>query len=148
MRIIIIDPIKREVTQKIISEFFPAVKDVIGDWVESVFEMENGDRLYCDENGLEKTPQHFFRIVGVNQPIAGIGVLTGRETETGVTLGVQSSIYQIKNKVEFMARADFDRWVIAHQDKTLMEVRTFDGHNEVVVYRKTFGDLLKDAKKN
>jgi len=58
------------------------IRPLINGWIEAAYRYENGDVLYVDEEGLLKNPRHFFLIPERgDQPLAGNGVIVGREVE-------------------------------------------------------------------
>jgi hypothetical protein len=57
----------------------PDLHRLIGGYLEVAHAWPTGDVLYVDEEGLFKSPHHWFRVEGAHQPFAGNGVVVGRE---------------------------------------------------------------------
>jgi uncharacterized protein DUF3846 len=65
------------------------LRKLVGGWLEIGRAWPNEDVLYVDEEGLMKQTPGFFMIVGNAQPLAGNGVIVGRERfdDEGLYLG-------------------------------------------------------------
>ncbi len=79
------------------------LQKLVEGWIETAFMWPSGDVLYVDEEGLLKHPQHFFRIPERrDQPLAGNGVLVGRElNDTDITAPPRMSLDNLTKKVRF-----------------------------------------------
>jgi len=60
--------------------------------------------LWCDEEGLMKSPQHFVKVMGFHQPIAGSIVIMGTD-KNGIMEDAKVTVEQVKAEVEFLTRA-------------------------------------------
>lgn len=78
---------------------------LVGGFIEVAYLWPNGDVLYVDEEGLLKLPQRGFRItVRPDQPLAGNGVLVGREIEgTAGTEPPTMTVPELWSTVQFVA---------------------------------------------
>jgi hypothetical protein len=88
------------------------------------------DIVYCDDEGLMKPTQHFFRTRTRRldtQPIPGNGFLTGPDIvdERGEYIrcaNPQISIARLEKDIEFLTRAQFVAWVKAKKDEPSITV--------------------------
>lgn len=88
------------------------------------------DIVYCDDEGLMKNYQYFFRSRTRrrdSQPIAGNGVLTGPDIvdEKGDYLGSADpfiSLSELAADIEWMDRAQFVAWVKERRDEASITV--------------------------
>jgi hypothetical protein len=92
------------------------LQTLIGGYIEIACSWENGDVLFVDEEGLFKPQRHFFRIdARPDQPMAGNGVLVGREITDDQGEYVRTepptmSIEELRAKVQFIGRSQADAW--------------------------------------
>jgi hypothetical protein len=103
MRAIKIDAEAKTVTEIELdaADNLSAMQTAVGGLIETAHELDNGDRIYVNEEGLAGNPQCFFEIAGGHQPFAGNGVVAGLESGSGKTKAAESSLSEIKSKVTF-----------------------------------------------
>ena len=51
--------------------------------------------IFVDDEGLLKNPQHFFMLPGMDQPIAGNGLVLGEADEQGETMALPEAVDSI-----------------------------------------------------
>jgi hypothetical protein len=103
-KIIVIDSANKKVYEST-SNGLPDLQKAVGGYIEIAHEIEvKGnlvDTVYVNDEGLFGA-QHFFEFKGAHQPFAGNGVVTGTDLESGETVGVHSSLSDVKSKVKFL----------------------------------------------
>ena len=101
MKAYLIDSESRTVTE--IEYKRGELQKLVGGWIETACVWDSGDVLYVDEEGLLKDPRFFFRIPErPDQPLAGNGVLVGREVNnTSRTAPPTMTIEELIRKVTF-----------------------------------------------
>lgn len=79
MRAIVIDPFDQSVTEVVISgNNLKEIYTILDVTCIDAARLENGDVIYVDDEGLLKSPSHFFHLPGItNEPLAGRGLLVG-----------------------------------------------------------------------
>ncbi len=100
MRAIIIDATAREIREVEIEGKLEDLQKAVGGYIEWATELDNGDNVYVDEEGLLKGYQCFFDI-GAHQPFAGNAIVVNRD-EDGETAAARSDVEEIRGKVKFM----------------------------------------------
>lgn len=108
MRAILIDPFKREVkevtTDASLDDFYNIIKcDTI-----TIVPWDESHALFLDDEGLlaDKDGQEYWRIVGIDQPFAGRGLIIG--DEYGDNRDATLSIGQVIPDVIFLDKEDVD----------------------------------------
>jgi hypothetical protein len=159
-KVIIIDSIKRELREMEWDIKGKGLRPLVGDWIETGWHWRaTGDVLFVDERGLLKPSQHFF-VLAVrldNWPLAGIGVVVGRELidKKGNWLGNADpviTIDQLKPLITFLSREEVDQWALDHSAGTAGFVGSIDkSFTKVTVHSKTtigetFGAMPKPKK--
>ena len=149
---ILIDSAAREVRAVEIPDnhITERLRELIGGWICHAATLPNGDTLYVDDEGLLKASTTFFQFKGRDdQPLAGNGVLVGRERinpRTGDYLGmtdVRSTVEQVTKLVTFQSLGDAKAWGRAHAHEAATAITTVekDGTTKREVL-STFGDLF------
>ena len=157
IKVHIINPRAQTITTSEIANVFPAAKDIIGGWLTVAFVFPNGDTLYVDDEGLLKDPRSFFKLPDEmsRQPFAGIGVLTGPETETEahgleepgiITLDVQTSAEELTPLISWLDRDGFAAWARANSRRTAASVTALGENGAVEVHKTTWGEIVKHLK--
>lgn len=125
MQAILIDAEKREIREVEYSfnstTGAPTVGEYLGGWLEAAYRWPTGDVLYVDEEGLLKPTMHFF-FCGFrpDQPMAGNGVVVGKEVEDDkaphgyYTADLTVTVDWLRKTIVWMDRADFERWAAIH----------------------------------
>lgn len=108
MKAIFIDAEKRELREMSITDFRD-IRAAVADGGSFTFamELENGDTIYVDDEGLVKNYEHFFEVTGGHQPFAGNGLVVGND-EMGESRDVASSIETLRGMVTFKHEGDID----------------------------------------
>ncbi len=104
MRAIVIDAVNRVVRE----EEFPDgegaslafMQKAVGGYIELATELDNGDTVFVNEEGLLKGPQYFFDI-GAHQAFAGNGVILNVDQD-GNSISAVSPVEDIRASVTFM----------------------------------------------
>ena len=107
MKAILIDSVAREVramdiTPPVLEGWYAAIGC---DLVTVAVELEEGDAILVDDEGLLRSPGHFFLYEGFPQPLAGNGLVVGCDEE-GDTVDVKADIKYIRERVRFLSRED------------------------------------------
>lgn len=70
--------------------------------IEAPLYLENSDIVFVDEEGLLKECNHFFYILGAQQPYAGSGLILGT-MRNGDSTDAESELDEIKSRVKFLS---------------------------------------------
>ena len=98
---LVIDPFKKSIYEKAIRQDNPFdIQQIIGDHFELAARLDNGDTLFCDENGLRKENQKGFRFAN-GHPIVGIGLLVGHNND-GASCDASINQLELAMKVEWL----------------------------------------------
>jgi hypothetical protein len=161
MKAIFIDAVKqefREVEYDALASASgaPTMQDHLGGWIDCAFRFPNGDVLYVDEEGYLKPTMHFFICsFRADQPMAGCGIIVGREVEDDdapggfYTLPPQTKIDWLKRNIAWMTREGFDHWMSLHKDDPAGYIKIVNSKGEVVRTEvlHTYGELHDGMKK-
>ena len=147
IKVLVINPRIRTITEAELPNVYPAAKDLIGGWLTIATAFPNGDTLYVDDEGLLKDGQSFFRVAGMDQPIAGTGVLTGREDDDGEdgtdTADVRTTVEELAALVSWLDPEDFAAWLADNRSRPAVTVTFFDSGDEpITTVVSTWGDAL------
>ena len=63
--------------------------------------LREGDCIYVDDEGLLKEPEHFFYVRGMQQPLAGNGLVVGT-SPAGYSRSARTSLPHIISSVRFL----------------------------------------------
>lgn len=103
MKLIVIDSVKQEVREETVTgESLKAMQDAVGGHIEIAYHFENGDTMFCDEEGLYKGHDTFVWLEGAHQPFAGSCVIAGCDDE-GNTTSAKTSVEEVKRRVQFLS---------------------------------------------
>lgn len=119
-----------------------AIRDAIGGWIEIAFKFPWGDVLYVDEEGLLKPSEHFFRFAlrADPMPLAGIGVIVGREVydRDGELLEVANTLIlveRLRPLITWLTRAQAEAWAKGNASEPSSTITYLDAdgvpHTEV-----------------
>jgi hypothetical protein len=77
---------------------------LVGGYIETAFQWENGDTLYVDEEGLFRKGELVFFTLDrrQDQPFAGNGLLVGAEDDEGNTAPPKITIEELTAAVGFL----------------------------------------------
>lgn len=114
MRSILIDPAKRAVVPYRINGSVASLQAAVGSLIAFATQLDTGDVLYVDDEGLLRDNPSFFAIAGGRHPYAGRGLLVGPETYGAIT-DVVATVEEVKSLVSFDVEVDL---------KDLLTVRT------------------------
>jgi hypothetical protein len=107
MKIIIIDADMRDIYEKTIGtddseKVLEAMQDAVGGLIERAGELENGDDVYVNEEGLINGTVNCFQMPGVGQgAFAGSAIVVGHDGD-GNTVEAKSTKGEIRKKVNFL----------------------------------------------
>lgn len=138
MQAILIDPFRRNISYVDISEnnsmqdFYRHLHCDICE-VAAYINNEN-DCLLVDEEGLFKETQEFFVWTGMNNPLAGYGLITGTDGD-GNTVAPTITIKEVEEKVIFISRRVAvtvlnDRNVKTQMEAAILNAMRKPGSNE------------------
>src|SRR3954453_16372771 len=149
MKAILIDSAAKEIREVYYSRLAD-LQRFVGGSIESVpLDLPKGDTLYVDDEGLFKPQTSFFLIHGHAAPVAGNGVIVGREiddedAEEGYrTEAPGCSPRSLARFIRFMDRDQFDAWGKANASEPACTFTTINadgtlGTTEVI---ERFGSL-------
>jgi hypothetical protein len=156
MKAILIDAKKREIREveyrpSGMKGDVPTVGEYIGGWIEMAFQFPTGDVMFVDEEGLLKATMHFFYCAfRTDQPMAGNGVVVGREVEDEdvpggyYTVDPVVTVEWLRRHIIWMDRAEFDRWGLANASEPEGTITTIRDGRPVTEVLHTYGQLLAD----
>lgn len=101
MKAILIDSATRNVSEVNFDGDWKSIAPLIGCQTFAVVYLNNGDVVYVDDEGLLGTPNNFFELGDIGQPIAGNGLIVG-STDDGDNTDCLSTVNEIRNDVIFM----------------------------------------------
>lgn len=118
-------------TERTITEVdYAGYKDLqrmVGGSISAATRWNNGDALYVDDEGMFKAQAAFFRITGVEQLLAGNGVIVGREIgDTADTRPPTATVATVQAHVTFYDRAHADAWGKANASEPSATFATFE----------------------
>ena len=88
---------------------------MVGGYIEAAMYWDSGNVLFVDEEGLLKGIQIFFRIAGLERPMAGNGVVVGPEIDDGETTADPTiTLDELRATVSFPTTAQVVAWAKAH----------------------------------
>lgn len=155
MKAILIDAATRQVIE-VEYDGLTDLQRMVGGYIEAVrADWLGKDVMFADDEGLSKSQATFVAIEGVFQPIAGSVVLVGAE-QTDLegaelpTLPPDSTLDQVKARVRFLDRRQFQAWAetMADEPSSAITTLTADGADTLVLqrYGELFSQLPKPAK--
>lgn len=101
-----IDVVKKEVIEVELSSDYRDIYKIVDCEIFSCpLIYENGDSLFCDDEGLLKPMHGFFLLENYPQPIAGNGLILG-SNEEGESEDAKTDFETIKSQVKFMTAED------------------------------------------
>ena len=123
-----------------------SMQRAVGGFIERVpVNLLGDDDLWCDEEGMFKPQSSFFMIVGHYMPIAGNGLVTGRETEAGIA-PPRAKAAELKQLIRWMTRDQADAWAKANASDpaltyTQVDPATGEQTTEILVH---VGRMFRD----
>lgn len=76
---------------------------------ECPVQLENGDTVYVDENGLYHDPKGCFIMTNWGYPVLGNAIILGSDDE-GESVDCKSTVEELKAKVKFYGEAVAKAW--------------------------------------
>jgi hypothetical protein len=132
-----------------------ALQSLIGGYIEVAWTWQNGDVVYVDEEGLLKPQSAFFRLAPRRdgQPLAGNGVLVGREqaaknADGYITLPPTTSLDALRSQVQFLSYEQVQAWAKgnASEPAVVVSSQSPDGRETrdvVARFGRLYGDIPK-----
>jgi len=152
---ILIDVAARTITEVECDTLHDGAQKAIGGYIETAHMWPNGDVLFVDEDGLSKPQRHFFRFALRRnpQPLAGNGIIIGREIEDdeGNWLGNQDPHItpdDVAKLVQWLDRAQVDAWAKGNASEPAVTFITIGPGGEATVLARTgsvFGAMPRSA---
>lgn len=104
MRCILIDSENHVVKEgKIEGDTLKYMQHAVGGLITiGVILNDQNDTIMVDDEGLLKSPQHFFEYEGAHQPFAGNGIIVGCD-DMGDTVDCGITLEEAKSKIKFMS---------------------------------------------
>ena len=101
-RFVVIDAKNKKITveERPKKESLEFMQGCVGGYIERGMDLENGDELFIDEEGLFKGYDFGFSINGSR--FVGSGVLSA-STKTGDTASAKSEVQSLQSEVEFFS---------------------------------------------
>jgi hypothetical protein len=101
MQAILIDPFAQEIVQVDYSGDWKDIKKFLQcDLFTTVYMPDTTDSIFVDDEGLYVENQRYFKFASYPQPLAGMGLVLGCNTE-GDSVSCESTLEQIKAQVEW-----------------------------------------------
>lgn len=133
------------------SNNLPDLQQLVGGLLTVGCRMPDDHVLFVDDEGLFKPQAWFFRLLGMDRPFAGNGVIVGPERydDNGDYQGTEDVpplwLPYVRRAVEFLPRARVDAWAKANASDAEIAITNLDtGETEVIAYRgKVWGDMPK-----
>jgi len=104
MKAIFIDA-KNRLVQKVEGDFndYKEINKILGCSVLTYAgQLENGDTIFVDDEGLLKPCDHFFFVKGQHQPFAGNGLILGDTDDEGNSTDAKSTLTEISTNTQFL----------------------------------------------
>lgn len=98
---ILIDAVNRTVTEIEVGGLDDMYEAMRVDLVTIGCQLDEINDIFVDDEGLLKSPEHFFYYEGAHQPFAGSGLVLGKDAE-GETVSTTKTLAEIKAKVKFL----------------------------------------------
>lgn len=107
MRAILIDPFECSIVE--IDFFYQSFRDIYPILSHETMpvdtftcvQLDQGDAVFVDDEGLLKNPIRFFKMKCYDQPLAGKGLIMGSD-EDGETTDAKTSLLWVHDQVKFM----------------------------------------------
>lgn len=109
MRALKIDSDKREVTEIDVNSL-KDLQQAVGGLITYAHHLDNGDAIFVDDEGLFKSPEHFFMVKGTPQPFAGNGVVVGPTDTQGEETPAKSTVKGVRKLITFMTLGEVRTW--------------------------------------
>lgn len=100
MKAILIDPFEQSVKEVEYSGDFRDIYKLIDAECFDCARIRRGDGIFVDDEGLLKSPTHFFEHSDYPSPLAGKGLIVGCD-EQGESVDCKTSLDEVKAKVTF-----------------------------------------------
>jgi len=97
-----IDPFRRTVDRIEIEPGLHALQRAVGNTIDIARFATNGDGVVVDDEALLRDPQAFFTIVGYPQPLAGIGIVLGCDSD-GESIAPRTPFEEVVHRVQWWA---------------------------------------------
>lgn len=112
MKALLIDVSAREV-REVEYDGLADLQKMVGGYIEIARAWDHGDVLFVDEEGMLKGKTAFFAVDGIAQPLAGNGVVVGRETGD-VTADPTVTREALTKMISFGTREQVNAWAGAN----------------------------------
>jgi len=112
MRAIVIDSTNKNVCEVDITADFRDIYPLIGNGCTTFacpVQLENGDAMYADDEGLYNQIEGGFMMRGWSYPIVGNAVLLNVDEE-GESIDALSDIEDLKSRIVWISKEDAQRW--------------------------------------
>ena len=119
----------------------PDLQRMVGGYIKTGWTWDTGDVLFVDEEGLFKPQANFFMVADNPQPLAGNGVVVGKERydHDGEYLGTDDpaiTVEQLTAQVRFRSRAQADAWGKANASEPASSIIVWD--KDGIIKREVF----------
>ena len=102
---ILIDSENKIIKEVEVSNLNDMYKTMNVDLITVALYIDDNNLMYVDDEGLLKSPKHFFYFEGSYQPFAGNGLILGLD-DNGEDVSTIYSIEEIKSKTQFLSPKD------------------------------------------
>jgi Domain of unknown function (DUF3846) len=129
---------------------YDGLKDMqrlVGGYICLAATFDNGDVVFVDDEGFFKQQSGFFRIRGVDQPLAGNGVLVGEELNPNSpkTADPATSLEEATALVTFLSRTEAEAWAQENDSRPASQFTDLDTGETTVL--TTYGQLFSEMPK-
>ncbi|GAB9241477.1 DUF3846 domain-containing protein [Bradyrhizobium diazoefficiens] len=101
MRVLVVDPYRRDVFEKDIPKTLKGIQDVVHGCIQHVTRFSNGDILYVNEDALGRFDAYFA--LGKGEALPGFGVVVGSSGTEGDEGPARSSVEELRARIRYSA---------------------------------------------
>jgi hypothetical protein len=101
MRVLVVDPYRRDVFEKDIPKTLKGIQDVVHGCIQDVTRFSNGDILYVNEDALGRFDAYFA--LGKGEALPGFGVVVGSSGPEGDEGPARSSVEELRARIRYSA---------------------------------------------
>lgn len=101
MRVLVVDPYRRDVFERDIPKTLKGIQDVVHGCIQDVTRLPNGDILYVNEDALGRFDAYFA--LGKGEALPGFGVVVGSSGPEGDEGPARSSVEELRARIRYSA---------------------------------------------
>lgn len=101
MRVLVVDPYRRDVFERDIPKTLKGIQDVVHGCIQDITRLPNGDILYVNEDALGRFDAYFA--LGKGEALPGFGVVVGSSGPEGDEGPARSSLEELRARIRYSA---------------------------------------------